>query len=144
MLTTEDIKKILKKKKNFGGVFPSDSLPVSFEKPKSFIINLDPRYKEGSHWVAVKFDKYGKGYYFNSFGGPPEGSILSFIEKHSPNGYTFTPDKYQGNLSTSCGYFCIFFIVLGIKKFIKLFTRCKYEKNEIRLLKLLKKILIVN
>lgn len=144
MLTTEDIYKLMKNKKNFGGVFPSDRLPVSFTKPRSFIINLDPGYKEGSHWVAVKFDYNGKASFFNSFGGPPEGNILSFIEKHAPNGYTYNPNKYQGNLSTSCGYFSILFICLASQKFIKIFAKCKYQSNERQLIKLIKKILISN
>ena len=82
MLTTEDLNNFLRNRKDFGGVFASDSLPLSFEKPKNFIINLDPSYKAGSHWVAVKFDLNGKACFFNSFGVPPEGSILPFIERH--------------------------------------------------------------
>ena len=39
--------------------------------PSSDVINLDPSYKPGSHWVAVYFDRNGEGEYFNSLGRYP-------------------------------------------------------------------------
>ena len=59
----EDLNNFLRNRKDLRGVFASDSLPLLFEKPKNFIINLDPSYKERSHWVAVKFDLNGRAYF---------------------------------------------------------------------------------
>lgn len=81
MLTTIDLIKKLRKFRHFGGVFPYDKLPLIINKPKSIVINLDPSYKDGSHWVGVNFDKYGRAFYFDSFGRPPQGNILTFIEE---------------------------------------------------------------
>ena len=103
-----------------------------------FIINLDPSYKEGSHWVAVNFNKNGTSHYFDSYGRPPEGNVLSFIERFSPRGFTFSKNKYQDDYSSSCGYFCILFVLLKHEKFVKIFEKCKTVKNEQKLLKLIK------
>ena len=50
-------------KLTFRGVYAIDEMKsikfVSY--PSSFVINLDPSYKPGSHWVAVYFDKNGVG-----------------------------------------------------------------------------------
>ena len=58
-------------KQFFRGVYAIDEIKsiktVSY--PSSFVINLDPSYKPGSHWVAVYFDKNGVGEYFDSFAG---------------------------------------------------------------------------
>ena len=35
--------------------------------PSSFVINPDLRYKPGSHWVAVYFDRNGVGEYVDLF-----------------------------------------------------------------------------
>ena len=53
----------------FRGVFAIDEMNLikTVSYPSSFVINLDPSYKPGSHWVAVYFDKNGVSEYFDSF-----------------------------------------------------------------------------
>lgn len=140
MLTSIDIHNSLKKYRWFGGVYSIDRLPHLITKPKAFVINLDESYKEGSHWVAVNFNNYGRALYFDSFGREPEGLILTFIERNAPNGYSHSSMKYQGNDSTACGYFCVLFVILAnrLRKFFSLFRICKHSMNE----KILKNILI--
>lgn len=140
MLTTIDLKRMLRGVKHFGGVFPSDKLPLVLKKPSTFIINLDPSYKEGSHWVAVNFDKIGNSHYFDSYGRPPDGNIVSFLERFSPRGYTYSINKYQDDYSSSCGYFCVLFVLLADdqNKFYKIFEKCKTLKNEQKLLQIIK------
>lgn len=138
MLTTIDIKRILKHVPHFKGVFPMDRLPLVTSKPSSFIINLDASYKEGSHWVAIKFDTFGTAFYFDSYGRLPEGNILTFLERFAPRGYNYSKSKYQDDYSTSCGYFCILFILLPTNKFLTMFEKCKTEKNEQKLIQLIK------
>ena len=140
MLTTLDIRRLLRGNTLVGGVFPVDRLPLITRRPVSVIINLDPSYKEGSHWVAVNFDKNGYAFYFDSFGRKPEGHILTFIERFAPRGYDYSKEKLQDNYSTSCGYFAILFVLLSNdrNRFFSLFQKCKTEKNEQKLLKIIK------
>lgn len=140
MLTTLDIKRILRNVKHFGGVYAIDQLPLVLKKPQSYIINLDPSYKEGSHWVAINFDIFGTANYFDSYGRAPDGNILTFIERFAPRGYTYSKNKYQDDYSSSCGYFCIIFVLLAKSpnKFYNLFEKCKTLKNERKLLQLIK------
>ena len=67
-------------KQFFRGVYAIDEIKsiktVSY--PSSFVINLDPSYKPGSHWVAVYFDKNGVGEYFDSFAGLPSSRNCTF------------------------------------------------------------------
>lgn len=138
MLTTLDLNRILRNAKNFGGVWPSNTLPLVTKKPMKYIINLDPSYKDGTHWVAVKFNRDGTAHYFDSFGRQPEGNILTFIERFAPKGYTYSKNKYQDDYSSSCGYFCILFILLSPNKFHQIFEKCKTLKNEHKLLQIIK------
>ena len=63
------LKKGLKSKTIFKKVCALDQL----EKPtfpSAYVINSDPSSKPGEHWVAVYFDKRGRGEYFDSYGLP--------------------------------------------------------------------------
>lgn len=139
MLSTLDLINILHHYPDFGGVFPINLLPIHFEKPKFFIINLDPHYQTGSHWVALKFDINGYAYYYDSFGRPPYGNILTFIERHAKYGYSFNKKKIQGNDSIACGLFCLKFILLGNDN--HLFTKCNHIVEEQEMLQKLRSVM---
>ena len=143
MLTTIDILNLLGNVPWFGGVFPIDRLPVTLGKDKAIVINLDESYKEGSHWVAIYLDKNKISHYFDSFGRRPQGPILTFIERIS-NFYLYNPNKYQGNLSVACGYFCLLFVISvhNLNNFYKLFRVCEHINNETKLLNELNKYLM--
>lgn len=143
MLTTLDINRLLKKVPHFGGVYPINRLPIILKKPVSLVINLDPSYKEGSHWVAVYFEVSGYGYYFDSYGKEPTSHVLTLLERFAPKGYSFSKHKFQDDFSTSCGYFCVLFVILANsrRKFLNLFEKCRTERNERKLLQLIKLII---
>ena len=135
---------ILKEVAWFQGVYPIDSLPITLSRKKAIIINLDESYKEGSHWVALYLDDKGIAHYFDSFGRRPQGLILTFIERVS-NYLMFNLKKYQGNISTACGYFCILFVISAhdnINHFYKLFRECEHIVNETKLFMILQQYLI--
>ena len=73
-MNTQQIDSLLKRdpfsKKIFKKVCALDQIeqPTS---PSAYVINSDPSNKPGEHWVAVYFDKNGKGEYFDSYGLPP-------------------------------------------------------------------------
>lgn len=142
MLTTRDLNKLLRKVKWYGGTFPCDMLPKYIKKPKSFIINLDPSYKTGSHWVALHFDTNNQAHYFDSFGRNPPDTILSFIDSNS-NYLKVNRYKYQGNSSIACGFFCILFILLvhDLNRFYRIFRKCKHIYNEKKVLKTINELI---
>ena len=83
------------------------------------IFNLDPHYKEGSHWVAMFIDFKKKDiYYFDSYGDKIPTRLMKFVRmvrkqaRHLGEKYTFkqTSRRHQ-YLSTECGMYSLFFII---------------------------------
>jgi hypothetical protein len=152
-LTTRQIESIIKKdkcaKKVFGGVLPCNLLPRSMAVgPKFFIVNLDEHWKSGSHWVVVAVRSATSiPEYFDSYGIPPtKQDIIMFLERNSVGkGWTYNKIKYQGNLSTVCGYYCILYSMMiakgfGLRDFHKLFSNKKEILNDSNVKKYLKLI----
>ena len=128
MLNTIDLEEYLKNIPEFYGVFAVDRLPfILLPKPASIIINLDPSYFTGSHWVCCTFNDKS-AHYFDSFGREPPSEIVTFIERNqrkwSANKYIFQADN-----SIYCGYYCILFVVLQ-ENFYNYFRPCKTSFNE--------------
>ena len=146
MLKTKQIIDYLSQIKYFKGVYPIDCLPVFMEVPASIVINLEPHYMDGSHWVVVHIDKSRYAHYFDSFGRRPEGNILTFIEKNAPRGYTYNKIKFKANESIACGYFCLLFIMMAQnqRKFYKIMAKCLHIENEMVTYVLVKKLLCKN
>ena len=72
-------------KLSFTGVYAIDEMKSikSVSYPSSFVINLDPSYKPGSHWVAVYFDKNGVGEYFDSLARYPLHEVVHSLRSHT-------------------------------------------------------------
>lgn len=118
-------------KRYFLGVFPIDKLPLRrIKRPCSIVCNTDPSHKEGKHWVAIFLPKFGKVEYFDSFGiKPTNEEIYEFISKNGKE-YKYNSRQIQSNKSTTCGKFCILFILfrsrnLKYNDFINLFINDK-------------------
>ena len=86
----------------------------------AFILNLDPSYKSGSHWVAVFIDTKGDKSieYYDSYGDDPPKrfykDIKKLIDKLDPSIYLkfkVNKIKYQRENSSNCGWFAIKFIM---------------------------------
>lgn len=132
-LTSKNIQDIVSRKrilyKNFLGVFSINNLPrILIRRPAYLIINLQPDYLAGSHWVAISFTSNGSIHYFDSFGMIPPPEISLFLDRNSKWGWTFNRVKLQGDLSFFCGYYCILFIYYSSKNklnhFYNLFVSC--------------------
>ena len=54
--------------------------------PSAYVINTHPKSLPGEHWIAVYFDKNGKGEYFDSYGLPPR--VNKFTEFMNRNAKT--------------------------------------------------------
>ena len=73
------------------GVYAIDEMKLieTVSYPSSFVINLDPSYWSGSHWVAVYFDRNVVGEYFDSFARYPPYEVDHFLCSH-PKGWQYT------------------------------------------------------
>lgn len=98
----------------FLGVFPVNKLPVVANFPASLIINLDPSYMPGSHWVAMWYALGGKtAEYFDSFGRRPAQGPLCTHLKHnleSSSHVLYNDKSVQNIFSDVCGQYCLYFL----------------------------------
>lgn len=72
-MDTDQLKKVLSRDlgSSFGGVYPVDLIPDHLiSNQKAIVINLDPHYKPGSHWVCLYLSG-NRVEYFDSYGLPP-------------------------------------------------------------------------
>jgi hypothetical protein len=97
-------------KKTFGGVYPSDFLPLRKRHYSSFVVNLDPHTLSGSHWVSIHFKDDDSAYYFDSYGRAPSNkNILNFLTCNA-NRIFYNKVCFQDYATTSCGKFCLYFL----------------------------------
>lgn len=90
-----------------GGVYAGNNLPLIVnDKPKIFIVNLDPNFLPGTHWVVIYCLPNGICEYFDSLGNPPSKLLTTFLVNNSVQ-YAFGERRLQGFLD-SCGMFCLF------------------------------------
>ena len=73
-----------------------------------FIYNLEPSYKNGSHWVLT-YVKNNVINYFDTFGMPPFQEIVNHAKKTNTT-LLHQSDQIQNILSTTCSYFCLYFL----------------------------------
>lgn len=120
----DEINKIMKKlklrKDGFQGVISSNEIYKIKPKNKlSFIMNLDPNYKSGSHWIAIYIDtiKDKSVEYFDSFGVNPSKKTIhdlkKLINKINPKymlKLKINKIQKQDDRSFDCGYFSIKFL----------------------------------
>ena len=123
--------------KTFKGVFPIDLIPNLYskkyrDKTISLVVNLDPHYKSGSHFVAFYKTKTNI-VYFDSFGKDPNSELDEYLQKFNLP-VEISKLKIQSNLSNFCGYFCIGFILsqeirIDLKFFLQFFHYCESENH---------------
>jgi len=93
------------------------------KKKIGIIFNLDPHYKQGSHWVALFIDTNKKEtYYFDSYGEKLPKQIKKFIDMVGNQGATsghkyvnyYNKTRHQyGN--SECGMYCLYVIIQMVK-----------------------------
>lgn len=117
-------------KNDFGGVYAADELPKYIGSYGSYIVNLDPKNKPGSHWIALHF-KNGTCYYFCSH-GRKSGNILilKFIENNS-NKIECNTLMYQKPTTSTCGLFSLFFLYCIVRgKKLSALSPHRLDNNE--------------
>ena len=113
-MNTGQIEKLLKTLPNFLGVFASDKIPKILPRkhPQCFVVNLDPSWKPGSHWIAACFRKTKKKNVleiFDSYGMAPN------IKTGKEWKIIHNPHKFQKMGSIVCGHYSVYFVKNRLK-----------------------------
>jgi hypothetical protein len=98
------------------------SLKEQLKKQKTkigVIFNLDPHYKNGSHWVSLFINlRKREIYFFDSAGEPPHKQIQKFIDDVITQGeklgikFKYFVNEVKHQYTTSeCGMYSLFFII---------------------------------
>ena len=110
------IKRDLRARRVFKGVYPRDRLPpsiVSNNNVSAYIINTGHSRGPGEHWVCVWFDGHGGAEYFDSFGLPPTfASIDTFINKNSFRALKYNQRLCQSLVSSACGLYVLYYVLM--------------------------------
>ena len=143
-LTNKDINYILSNIiDNYGGCYMTDEGKY-IKDGYYYVYNLNNSKQKGSHWVSIYKNKNGKSYYFDSYGFICDKEIEPYIKPYKYNKY-----QIQDINSTSCGYYCIAFIIFmkfsnnNFDDFINMFDKQNYKLNEFILYQFLKRYNIV-
>ena len=102
----------------FRGVFASDELKKQMvaSYPSAYIVNTDPSYNPGEHWVAVYFNHLGRAKFFCSYGESPKTyDFEKWIQKNSTS-WIYHKTRLQGDLSSVCGQYCLFFLLHRLRE----------------------------
>ena len=83
------------------------------------IVNTDPSFLPGQHWVVFYRNKEGLLEFFDSFGNLPGYYTIDFqmfvnrncVKKY----YILNPNQIQSNDSNICGLYCLLFYVSVVK-----------------------------
>lgn len=97
-------------------VLARNQLPryIDRTKPAVFVVNTDPSWRPGSHWVGLHYDGMGQFEYFDSFGLPPTvyRNIHRFITRNSDRPVGYNSRILQDVLSDYCGLYVIHFVLM--------------------------------
>lgn len=96
----------------FIGVFPCDRIPREIPRfPAAFVMNTDPHYKPGRHWIAVYVKSPSTVEFFDSFGNKPQyfGENMSKYFENFPQVVCNTV-SLQSPISAVCGQYCVYFL----------------------------------
>lgn len=131
-LTTADLETILNLDPflRFCGVKSYDTLPKNVSSyPCGFVVNTDPSYRKGEHWISVYFDNEKNCQYFCSFATEPFGKMYDFIKKNSfKTHYNVRP--LQSYYSSCCGFFAVYHLLLASRGFSLLDVVKTFEEKE--------------
>lgn len=144
-LNNLDILAIIKNHKNkslFLGVFPRNLLPQQVKYPSCMIINTDPSYKKGQHWISIYYNRDQTAEFFDSYGYPPSHYNMDKYLKKTSKSFSYNKKTIQSDNSKLCGYYSCLFILFklnskSLDKLLNFFTSSSIE-NDKKLLKLLK------
>ena len=92
----------------FLGVYASDMIPDSVPEENIIIVNLDPSYKRGSHWIVLHYLQNNKVEHFDSIGKKPTKYIHNLLISKKLT-YIYNTKRLQSYDSYTCGLFCLYY-----------------------------------
>ena len=98
----------------FRGVYPSDRLPYKLSQhPSLLIVNTDPHYKPGKHWIVIYVPRYGPVEFFDSFGHAPAYYNRNFTDflRRMERGVKYNKKILQAQNSLMCGPYCLYYAI---------------------------------
>ena len=140
-MNTTQITFVVKKdkfaKQIYLGTFSADQIPQTVKSfPICFIANSKPKQEAGEHWIAFFIDGTRRGFFFDSFGKPPQYYNENFKTFFVNNCTTYMCNtvQIQNHFSTVCGHYAIYFILMkcrnaSFSEAISIFT-LDYQKND--------------
>lgn len=111
-MNTIQLTNILNTETNSLGVFPCDKLPKKATNNTCFIANTEASGQPGQHWVCFYNDERGVCSYFDSYGKSPHHNAYFKKYLKTASTVTWNNNRFQSNLSSCCGQYCVFYITL--------------------------------
>lgn len=94
-------------------ILSSDQLDGICFRPSVYIVNIEPSFKLGSHWIAIVIPYKGNAEFFDSLGKPPwfyGTKFVNFLINNGPN-YVYNSKRIQQSGTDTCGLYCLYFIL---------------------------------
>ena len=114
-LRTEDLTQALlmdvHTRQQFGDVCSLTELPEKVIG-QIYVVNTDPHWLPGKHWLTFYFPETGPPEFFDSTGHTPgyyHKEFENFLLRNSNHTYSYNNTQIQGYGSNTCGYFCLFY-----------------------------------
>lgn len=109
----ESLRNNIHTKDIFHGIYALDQLKGLEEvEPRLIIVNTDPSYKPGKHWLLFHFNTDGKSVdFFDSLGKMPQDypkEIKHFLQRWCESIYC-VPHRIQPVGSVLCGHYCLYY-----------------------------------
>ena len=104
-------------------------------------MNTHKKNQPGEHWLAIFFDDKRRATFFDSYGFSPKSYGLdAYLKQHSKK-MEYNDQQIQGITSSTCGYYCCYFIQLkcrnfSLKEILDHFDKRNFDFNDNRILKL--------
>ena len=98
-------------RQQFGDVLSITELPEKI-RGEIYIVNTDPHWLPGMHWVTFYFPENEPPEFFDSLGHGPQYYHIDFerfLLRNNEHGYIYNNTRIQGHGSNTCGYFCLFY-----------------------------------
>jgi len=107
----EYFKKIPIVKHYYRNVYSVDEIPNNLKIRQFLIVNLSKKSEPGTHWIAIVRSEKKIYEVFNSLGYNNLDSLLPYMRLRIKADVVFNEEAFQLTDSTTCGLFCIYFIV---------------------------------
>jgi Adenovirus endoprotease len=146
-MNANEIKRIISRDKtlrnSFIGIYASDELNFKLNrKPACLIVNTDPSYLPGQHWICMYIDRNGRLDFFDSLGlSSFAAHFKKFLTSNSLRQF-YNNNRLQSSDSYVCGVYCLYFLYFRSRGFsmssiLKRFNVLNFAANDIIVCKFL-------